>query len=135
MSRRKARELAFKVLYQIDQVNNDPRQAFDYLMEEDPLAEKDSQFAWSLIEGVMEKLADIDEKLESLAKDWTVQRMSSVDRNLLRLAAYEILYQEGVQAVVAINEALEISKRYSEPASVGFINAILDKIRAGKASG
>ncbi|MDD4170643.1 MAG: transcription antitermination factor NusB [Syntrophomonas sp.] len=132
MSRRKARELAFKVLFQVDQVNAEPRQAFDYLLGEAPLAEKDSEFAWSLIEGSIERLADIDAIIAALSKDWTVQRMSSVDRNLLRLASYEILYQVGAQSVVAIDEAIEISKRYSEPASVGFINAILDKIRANK---
>ena len=129
MSRRKARELAFKVLFQVDQVQADPRQAYEYLLEETPLAEKDREFAWSLAEGAAEKLPEIDDILADLSKEWSVKRMSSVDRNLLRLAAYEIMYHTGSQAVVAIDEALEIAKRYSEPASVGFINAILDRIK------
>ncbi len=128
MSRRKARELAFKVLFQVDQVEADPNQAFDYLMEESPLSGKDREFARSLTEGTIEKLSDIDAIIAGISKDWTVQRMSSVDRNLMRLAAYEMLYQDS-EAIVVIDEALEISKRYSEPASVGFINAILDRIR------
>lgn len=132
MSRRKARELAFKVMFQVDQVNAEPRQAFNYLQDETPLSEKDSEFAWTLIEGIIDKMKDIDVIISSFSKDWTVQRMSSVDRNLLRLASYEILYLNNAQAVVAIDEAIEISKRYSEPASVGFINAILDKIREDK---
>lgn len=132
MSRRKAREIAFKVLFQVDQVQADPRQAFEYLLQESPLAEKDQVFAWTLVEGAVEKMALIDELLAGLSKDWTVQRMSSVDRNLLRLAAYEMVYLAGKPAV-AIDEALEISKRYSEPASVGFINAILDRIKEQKA--
>ena len=132
MSRRKARELAFKVMFQIDQVNAEPRQAFNYLQEDTPLSEKDSEFAWTLIEGIINKMQDIDAIIASYSKDWTVQRMSSVDRNLLRLASYEILYLNTSQSVVAIDEAIEISKRYSEPASVGFINAILDKIREDK---
>jgi len=132
LSRRKARELAFKVLFQVDQVDTEPQEAFDYLMQESPLAEKDRDFAWSLVEGSVEKIEQIDALLASFSKDWTVQRMSSVDRNLLRVASYEILYLDQTQPVVAIDEALEIAKRYSEPASVGFINAILDKIRAGK---
>lgn len=132
MSRRKARELAFKVLFQVDQVKAEPREAFNYLVEEKPLAEKDLVFAWSLIEGSINKIEDIDSLLASFSKEWTVQRMSSVDRNLLRLASYEILYLDKAQPVVAIDEALEIAKRYSEPASVGFINAILDKIWEGK---
>lgn len=132
MSRRKARELAFKVLFQVDQVDTEPQEAFDYLMQESPLAEKDRDFAWRLVEGSVEKIEQIDALLASFSKDWTVQRMSSVDRNLLRVASYEIIYLDQAQPVVAIDEALEIAKRYSEPASVGFINAILDKIRAGK---
>lgn len=132
MSRRKAREIAFKVLFQVDQVDTEPQEAFDYLMQESPLAEKDRDFAWNLVEGSVEKIEQIDALLASFSKDWTVQRMSSVDRNLLRVASYEILYLDQTQPVVAIDEALEIAKRYSEPASVGFINAILDKIRAGK---
>ncbi|MDD4801712.1 MAG: transcription antitermination factor NusB [Syntrophomonas sp.] len=134
MSRRKARELAFKVLFQIDQVDADPRAAFDYLLKEAPLSEKDSQFAWDLIEGAVARLEAIDANIAQYSKEWTIQRMPSVDRNLLRLASFEILYMEGAQAIVAIDEAIEISKRYSEPASVGFINAILDKIRERKPS-
>jgi N utilization substance protein B len=132
LSRRKARELAFKVLFQVDQVNAEPREAFNYLVEETPLAEKDREFAWSLIEGSVDKIEEIDALLAGFSKDWTVQRMSSVDRNLLRLASYEILYLDQAQPIVAIDEALEIAKRYSEAASVGFINAILDKILGGK---
>lgn len=129
MSRRKAREIAFKVMFQVDQVNADPRQAFKYLMEENPLPEKDIDFARDLIEGTVTNVRDIDAIISGFSKDWSVQRMSSVDRNLLRLASYEILYLNAAQSVVAIDEALEIAKRYSEPASVGFINAILDRIR------
>jgi len=135
LSRRKARELAFKVLFQVDQVNADPLAAFKYLLEEGSLTAKDSDFAWSLITGALERLEDIDRVIAGYSKDWTVQRMSSVDRNLLRLASYEIIYDDSTQPVVAIDEALEISKRYSEPASVGFINAILDRIRIERPEG
>lgn len=129
MSRRKARELAFKVLFQVDQVAADPHQAYQYLQQEEPLADKDSAFAWQLIQGTIEKMDAIDAIIAGYSKDWTVERMSSVDRNLLRIASYEILCGEEAQPVVAIDEALEIAKKYSEPASVGFINAILDKVR------
>ncbi|MCX5780414.1 MAG: N utilization substance protein B, partial [Firmicutes bacterium] len=60
MSRRKARELAFKVLFQVDQVNTEPQEAFDYLVKESPLAAKDRDFAWSLIEGAVDKIEQID---------------------------------------------------------------------------
>ncbi len=129
MSRRKAREIAFKVLFQVDQVNADPRQAFNYLQQETPLPDKDREFAWDLIESTVAHMQAIDSIIGGFSKDWSVQRMSSVDRNLLRLASCEIMYLNATQSVVAIDEALEISKRYSEPASVGFINAILDRIK------
>lgn len=132
MSRRKARELAFKVIFQVDQVDALPRQAFNYLLDETPIPEKDREFAWTLIEGTLAHMKDIDNIICGFSKDWTLERMSSVDRNLLRLAGYEIIYLDTSQAVVAIDEALEISKRYSEPASVGFINAVLDRIREEK---
>ena len=128
MSRRKARELAFKVLFQVDQVNADPHQAFTYLINEAPLAEKDQDFAWELINGSLEKLAAIDDKIAHYSRDWAVGRMSAVDRNLMRLACYEIVHLEGAQPVVAIDEAIEIAKKYGEDSSAGFINAILDKI-------
>jgi N utilization substance protein B len=130
LSRRKAREIAFKALFQVDQVDSDPRSAFNYLIEEIPLPEKDSKFAWALVEGAVANIEAIDAIIAKYSRDWTVQRMSSVDRNLLRLACYEMLYLSDSQAIVVIDEAIEIAKRYSEPASVGFINAVLDHIRA-----
>jgi N utilization substance protein B len=129
LSRRKAREMAFKVLFQVDQVNSEPRSAFNYLLEEKYIPEKDSEFAWVLVEGTVSRIEAIDTIIASFSKDWSVQRMSSVDRNLLRLASYEMLYLKDSQPIVVIDEAIEIAKRYSEPASVGFINAILDNIR------
>ena len=72
MSRRKARELAFKVLFQVDQVQADPLQAYEYLLGETPMAAKDQEFAWSLIEGAVAMLPDIDEILAGLSKEWSV---------------------------------------------------------------
>ncbi|MGI5921979.1 MAG: transcription antitermination factor NusB [Syntrophomonadaceae bacterium] len=132
MSRRKAREVAFKVLFQVDQVNADPQKAFDYLANDVQLAEKDRDFSWGLIEGCLNHLAEIDESISRYAKDWTIERMSSVDKNVMRIAGYEILFTEDAQSVVAIDEAIEISKRYGEENSGSFVNAILDKIKGDK---
>jgi N utilization substance protein B len=132
LSRRKAREVAFKVLFQVDQVNADPQKAFDYLANDVQLAEKDRDFSWGLIEGCLNHLAEIDESISRYAKDWTIERMSSVDKNVMRIAGYEILFTEDAQSVVAIDEAIEISKRYGEENSGSFVNAILDKIKGDK---
>lgn len=131
MSRRKAREFAFKVLFQVDQVDTSPREAFDYLLKETTLQEKDCNFSWELITGCIERLQEIDKILASYSTEWKVERMSSVDRNILRIASYEILFHMDSQAVVAINEAIEISKKYGGENSASFINAILDKVMMG----
>ena len=128
MSRRKARELAFKVLFQVDQVDADPRQAFIYLLEDTNLAQKDRAFSWELIEGCIDNLNQIDEKISSYSWEWSVTRMATVDRNIMRIAGYEILYMDDSQRVVAIDEAIEIAKKYGDSGSPSFINAILDRM-------
>lgn len=128
MARRKARECAFKVLFQVDQVDSDPATAFRYILEEVNLTEPEQNFSWDLIEGTLRFIADIDSKVASYARDWAIHRMPTVDRNIMRLAAFEILYMEDAQPVVAIDEALEIAKKYGDENSTAFINAILDRI-------
>jgi len=120
-------------MFQVDQVQADPKTSFTYLLQETPLAEKDSAFSWELVSGCIQNLADIDAAIARHSKDWRLERMSAVDRSLMRIAAYEILFSENPQPVVAIDEAVEISKRYGEDNSSSFINAILDKIRGEKA--
>lgn len=132
MSRRKARELAFKVLFQVDQVGADPHQAFAYLLQESALADKDKDFSWHLVQGSLRELDQIDLGLARYSRDWSLDRMSSVDRNIMRVAAYEISSTERTQAVVAIDEAIEIAKRYGDEGSASFVNAILDKILGEK---
>lgn len=132
MSRRKARELAFKVLFQVDQVNADAREAFNYLAAEKPLEEKNHEFSWQLVEGCLNKLPEIDEKIAAYSREWSLERLSSVDRNVMRLACFEILYMEDMHPVVAIDEAIEISKRYGDENSGSFVNAILDKVLGEK---
>lgn len=128
MSRRKARECAFKVLFQVDQVAADPQAAMQYVLEETELAEKDRGFSWDLIIGTLEHQKEIDEKIASFARDWTINRMPTVDRNIMRLAAFEILYMPQAQPVVAIDEAVEIAKIYGDENSPSFINAVLDRL-------
>lgn len=132
MSRRKARELAFKVLFQVDQVEADSRQAFNYLLAETPLDEKSREFSWQLIEECIKWLPEIDQKIAKYSRDWALNRLSSVDRNVMRLACCEILFLQDTQAVVAIDEAIEIAKRYGDENSGSFVNAILDKVKGEK---
>jgi N utilization substance protein B len=131
LSRRKAREIAFKVLFQVDQVDADARAAFNYLVET-PLEDNNRDFSWQLVEGCLQSLPEIDEKITKYSREWSLSRMLSVDRNVMRLACYEILHMTETHPVVVIDEAIEIAKRYGNENSGGFVNAILDKILGEK---
>ena len=85
-------------------------------------------FANALVEGTLGHLKDIDSAITVAAEHWVLERMAAVDRNILREAAYEILYLEDIPPAVTINEALEIAKKYASKESAAFINGILDKI-------
>jgi len=128
LSRRKAREIAFKVVFQVDQVEADPRQAFDYLIADQKLNTEDREFSWQLIEGCLENIILIDEKLALYSNDWAIDRMLSVDRNIMRIASFEILFDQPQQSVIAIDEAIEIAKKYGDKNSASFVNAILDRV-------
>ena len=86
-------------------------------------------FADPLIRGVLEKRDLIDEKIKGHAKNWDFHRIAAVDRNIMRLAIYEMLYREDIPPVVSINEAVDIAKKFSTQDSGKFVNGILDKIR------
>jgi len=87
-------------------------------------------FAESLIRGTVAHMAEIDALIKKHAKNWELHRIATVDRNILRLAIYEMLYREDIPPVVSINEAIEIAKKYSTEDSGKFVNGILDKIKA-----
>lgn len=86
-------------------------------------------FAEPLIRGTLEHQAEIDERIKLHAKNWDIRRMAAIDRNILRLAIYEMLYREDIPPVVTINEAVDIAKRYSTEDSGKFVNGILDKVK------
>lgn len=86
-------------------------------------------FAEPLIRGTIEHRSEIDEKIQSYTKNWELSRMAVVDRNILRLAVYEMLYRDDIPPVVSINEAVDIAKRFSTDDSGKFVNGILDKIK------
>jgi transcription antitermination factor NusB len=133
--RTRARELALQFLYQIDLRGRDlAGEAEDFLREE----EKDRgvrAFAMQLIAGTLEHEAELNRAIQSVAQNWDIARMAVVDRNVLRMAAYELLHCKDIPPKVAINEAIEIGKRYSTQNSGAFINGILDKIKSRFAEG
>src|SRR2546423_180739 len=130
-SRRKARECALQMLFAADvaetRVDELVRSYWSELGEAD-LEEPAREFATRLVTGTLSHLTELDERIRSRAEHWRISRMAVVDRNILRLAVYEFLH-EPTPRTVAINEALEIARRFSTYEATQFINGILDAIK------
>jgi transcription antitermination protein NusB len=136
MKRRQAREYALQILFQIDFTEKKlGRRELDEFWSDKKENKEIREFAEELVKGTLEKLEDIDALIEKLAENWILGRMAAVDRNILRFAAFEILYRRDIPSAVTINEALEIAKKYSSSESAPFLNGVLDRLakEAGKA--
>ena len=128
--RTRARRLALEALYQTDLLGPD-------VVEESldsPTVRSGSEtqeFARGLVRGVMERRDDIDRRIQEVAENWDLGRMATVDRNVLRLGTYELVYRDDIPPKVTINEAVELAKLYSTAESGPFVNGILDRIKSG----
>ncbi len=127
--RRKARELAMQLLYQHDLTRADPHNAVAFFWEHFPADPEIREFCDQLVLGSLARLAVIDDLLTEASEHWTLSRMSVVDRNILRVAVYELLDRPDIPPSVSINEAIEIAKKYSTPDAALFINGVLDRIK------
>ena len=130
-SRRKARECALQMLFAADVAETpaeDVVRAYWAELGEEDLEPTAQEFASRLATGTLAHLETLDERIRSRAEHWRISRMAVVDRNILRLAVYEFLY-EPTPRTVAINEALEIARRFSTYEATQFINGILDAIK------
>ena len=127
-----ARISAFQGIYQLDMGDTMIETAIEHVSEENELNEKQITFCAELMRGWEKHKAEIDELIETNTSGWKLNRLQSVDRNILRLACYELVYSETVPAKVAINEAIEIAKVYGDDSSPKFINSVLDKISKRK---
>lgn len=129
MKRRRSREYALQVLFQLDltgtEFNDDMLNEFWQGIHEDRDVK---EFALDIIKHTRQHLNKIDETIKQAAEHWSLDRMAIIDRNILRAATYELLYRSDIPASVVINEAIEIAKKYSTEESAPFINGILDKI-------
>jgi len=127
--RRQAREFALQALYLVDAGKMSGTDALMIVSATSKLDAHSESFARELVLGTEAALKDLDKKIQHLAQNWELKRMAMVDRNILRLAAYELLHRPETPVNVAINEALDIAKYYSTPDSFRFINGILDQIK------
>jgi len=126
--RRKTRELALKALYMLDMRGEASREALRNFWRERRAPRDLISRADKLVKGVLDNKGSIDELIARTSEHWRLERMSRVDRNILRLAVYEMLYDAEVPGQVSIDEAVEIAKRYGHIGSSAFINGVLDKI-------
>ncbi len=128
MSRRLAREVVFRALFQVDIGGCLVKPAVKRALEEFSFNREEEIFIEEVVAGTIEKQPLLDELIKRHLVKWELERLSAVDRNLLRLALFEIVYRPDIPYAVSINEALELAKKYgSSGEAVGFINGVLDR--------
>lgn len=128
-SRRKARELALQMLFQWEMGGHSPEHVVSTFLHAQRIDPDVENFACVLFEGTVAEVEALDRRLSGHAQHWRLERMAAVDRNLLRVALYELLHHSETPPAVVINEALEIARRFSDKDSVEFVNGVLDAIR------
>jgi len=126
--RTKAREYALQVLYQLDIRRGDTAETLQEFWDARQPAPEVKAFAQQLAEGTMSHAQEIDQLISAHADNWDMKRMAVVDRNILRLGVFELLYVTDVPPSVCIDEAIELAKRFGDAESAKFINGILDAI-------
>lgn len=129
LRRTRARQVALQALYQQDmRPRRDAGLRLRFVQAR--LADEASRaFCLNLLDGVLEHRMDIDRRISQAADNWRVERMATVDRNVLRLAAYELLYTRDIPAGTVFDEAIELARRFGGPDSPGFVNGVLDQVR------
>lgn len=127
-NRRRSRELAMQALFFIDMSRKDSEELLDLFCVSFAPTKKAQPFFRQLVKGVLDSKQDIDALIERFSNNWKIGRMSCVDRNVMRIAVYELLYCSEIPPKVSINEAIDIGKKYGTEESGAFINGILDSI-------
>ena len=128
-TRRKARELALQALFYLDMQKDESEEMLEYFCGCFCTSKKSRPFFMKLVNGVLETKGRIDALVEHYSQNWKINRMSCVDRNVMRIAVYEMLYCDDIPPKVSINEAVDIGKKFGTQESGAFINGILDSIR------
>ncbi|MBN1354566.1 MAG: transcription antitermination factor NusB [Candidatus Omnitrophica bacterium] len=128
-NRTKARECALKILYAVD-IKKESHATCGRSFWENHVNVKDEirDFATFLVDGVSQNITDIDSVISKCATNWQIQRMAIIDRNILRLSTFELLFAKDIPPKVSINEAIEMAKKYGDNDSSKFVNGVLDRI-------
>ncbi|WP_234120087.1 transcription antitermination factor NusB [Clostridium hydrogenum] len=128
MNRRKSRELAMKLLFEISINKNNYEEVIENYKEENKDEDIDFEYVERILKGVIEKENSLDEKIKENSKNWKIERISKTNLSILRLAFYEILYEADIPVKVSANEAVELAKSYSEEKSWSFVNGVLGSL-------
>ena len=127
-ARRRARAVALQGLYEIDFTQHSAEYALGCRFKERALPESATAFAFHLVEGVVDYKSQLDEVMAELAPEWPVKQIAVVDRNILRIAIYELLFDSDTPPKVAINEAVELAKMFGSDSSPRFVNGVLGSL-------
>lgn len=128
MKRSAVREMALQALFACELGKNDPATVLDMLWEEKAIDKSAQDFCTHIVLGVLAKLDDIDNILSENTIEWNLKRMAAVDRNIMRMALFEMLYSNEIPRAVVLNEAIELGKKFGGEESSRFINGVLGKI-------
>jgi N utilization substance protein B len=128
MGRRASREIAMKLLYQLEIQKEDKEQQIQTVLDENELTENDRRYITDVISGVFDNVSYLDKLIEKNSKGWKLNRIPKVDLSILRLGSYEICFREDIPYSVTVNEAVELAKKYSGEDAGAFINGILSHI-------
>jgi len=129
-ARRKARSVALQALYEIDLAGHDVEAVIARLLAEIEFSEENGIFITELVRGVLQNREEIDRHLQNFASAWPIGQIAVIDRNILRLAIFEILFDNKVPVKAAINEAVELAKRFASDNSAKFVNGVLGSVSA-----
>ena len=127
-NRRRGREHVLKALYAFELGSQTKEEIAETILENGGLDENTLEFARQLFEKTIEQMVGIDERIEALATNWKLDRIAIVDKNILRMAICEVEHMPDIPVKVAINEAIELAKKYSTLESASFVNGIMDKV-------
>jgi len=126
--RSKSREIALCILYELDVINRDTKELIDSFYSNYTHKEETRQFASLLVDGVAKNIVELDSIIKKYVKNWGISRMAVIDRSVLRIGTYELIFVADIPPKVSINEAVELAKKFGDIDSPRFVNGILDKI-------
>jgi len=127
--RRKAREETLRILFRLEFENKQIEKTLNQYWESKKTPEEIKEYSTWLVNGIISDQAKIDNIIQKVSEHWRVSRMALVDRNILRMAVFELLHEKNIAPAIIINEAIEIAKKYSGDEAATFVNGILDAIR------